>query len=247
MKTHFCSAITCAMKNLKGTTTYDEKKRFHYLGLNQAVAELNQVLKPHLHVVDASIAMEGDGPIAGTPVGLNVLMAGIDAVAVDTVAAQIMGINTDEVPIFPTRGTLGMESGTRSESRSLADPSMKSAGPLSAPAGNQDRFEQHPDCRRRGLSFMPGRAADCRGAPPGRRRSPRSTPPGGDPIGSKAPLPESPAYLLIPVGNCQNQYKHLPNYIPGCPPPTFLIADQIRELMGQPRKFGPREDFFMDK
>ena len=49
LKTHFASTITAAMKNLKGTTTYEEKKRFHYLGLNKAVAELNAVLKPHLH------------------------------------------------------------------------------------------------------------------------------------------------------------------------------------------------------
>src|SRR4030043_324007 len=97
LKTHFASTLTAAMKNLKGTTTYDEKKRFHYLGLNKAVAELNAVLKPHLIVVDGLIALEGDGPIAGSPVGLNLLMAGTDAVAVDTIAARIMDIDPTEV------------------------------------------------------------------------------------------------------------------------------------------------------
>ncbi len=76
LKTHFASTLTAAMKNLKGTTTYDEKKRFHYLGLNKAFTELNAVLKPHLNVVDGLIAMEGDGPIGGTPVGLNILWPG---------------------------------------------------------------------------------------------------------------------------------------------------------------------------
>ena len=71
LKTHFASTLTAAMKNLKGTTTYDEKKRFHYLNLNKAVTELNQVLKPNLIVIDGMIAMEGDGPIAGTPVGFE--------------------------------------------------------------------------------------------------------------------------------------------------------------------------------
>ncbi|HSR13047.1 MAG TPA: DUF362 domain-containing protein, partial [Thermodesulfobacteriota bacterium] len=73
LKTHFASTITAAMKNLKGTTTQDEKKRFHRLGLNQCVVELNSVLKPHLNVVDGLIAMEGDGPVLGTPVGFNLL------------------------------------------------------------------------------------------------------------------------------------------------------------------------------
>jgi uncharacterized protein (DUF362 family) len=248
LKTHFCSAITCAMKNLKGTTTYDEKKRFHYLGLNQAVAELNQVLKPHLHVVDASIAMEGDGPIAGTPVGLNVLMAGIDAVAVDTVAAQIMGINTDEVPTLSHARNLGYgiwdEKRIEILGRSIDEvrrPFVRACRGIKIDLNNIRIVdgEACPSCRE-GLRIAVERL-QAAGAPLDQ------LPPAEIRIGSKAPLPESPAYLLIPVGNCQNQYKHLPNYIPGCPPPTFLIADQIRELMGQPRKFGPREDFFMDK
>jgi uncharacterized protein (DUF362 family) len=248
LKTHFCSALTCAMKNLKGTTTYDEKKRFHYLGLNQAVAELNQVLKPHLHVVDASIAMEGDGPIAGTPVGLNVLMAGIDAVAVDTVAAQIMGINTDEVPILSHARKLGYgiwdEKRIEILCRSIEEvrrPFVSACREIKLDLDNLRIVdgEACPSCRE-GLRIAVERL-QAAGAPLDRLPQTEIR------IGSKATLPESPAYLLIPVGNCQNQYKHLPNYTPGCPPPTFLIADQIRELIGQPRKFGPREDFFMDK
>jgi hypothetical protein len=66
-------------------------------------------------------------------------------------------------------------------------------------------------------------------------------------LGSKAGLEASEDCIQIPFGNCQNQYKYLPNFVPGCPPPTFLMADQIRELLGEKRKFGPKKDFFMDK
>ena len=248
LKTHFCSAITCAMKNLKGTTTYDEKKRFHYLGLNQAVAELNQVLKPHLNLVDASIAMEGDGPIAGTPVGLNVLLGGTDAVAVDTVAAQVMGINTDEVPTLSHARKLGYgiwdEGRIEIQCRSIEEvrrPFVRACREIKIDLNNIRIVdgEACPSCRE-GLRIAVERL-HAAGAPLDQ------LPQAEIRIGSEARLPESPAYLLIPVGNCQNQYKHLPNYVPGCPPPTFLIADQLRELLGQPRKFGPREDFFMEK
>ena len=248
MKTHFCSTISVAMKNLKGTTTYDEKKRFHFLGLNQAVAELNQVLKPHLHVVDASIAMEGDGPVAGTPVGLNLLLAGTDAVAVDTVAAQIMDIDTADVPILSHARKMGYgiwdEKRIEILCRSIEEvrrPFARACGTLKIDT-QQIRIidgQACPSCRE-GLRIALERL-QASGAPLNQLPKTEMT------IGSQAAPSEASTYLLIPIGNCQNQYKHLPNYLPGCPPPTFLIADQVREILGIPRKFGPREEFFMDK
>jgi hypothetical protein len=66
-------------------------------------------------------------------------------------------------------------------------------------------------------------------------------------LGSKASLDSSAGCVQVPIGNCQNQYKDLPNFVPGCPPPTFLMADEIREMLGEKRKFGLKKDFFMDK
>ena len=108
LKTHFCSTISVAMKNLKGTTPYAEKKRFHFLGLNQAVAELNAVLKPHLIVVDGLIAMEGDGPIMGTPKNAGVLVMGRNLPAVDATCARLMGINPYKIGyLAKANGRLG--------------------------------------------------------------------------------------------------------------------------------------------
>ena len=65
-------------------------------------------------------------------------------------------------------------------------------------------------------------------------------------MGSEARLSGSEGYVQLPIGNCQKQYKHLPNYVPGCPPPAFLMGDQIREILGIPRRFGPKKDFIME-
>jgi len=248
LKTHFCSAISVAMKNLKGTTTSDEKKRFHFLGLNRAVAELNQVLKPHLHVVDGTIAMEGDGPVAGTPVGMNLLLAGEDAVAVDIVAARIMDIDTADVPTLSHARRMGYgvwdEKRIEVLCRSIEEvrrPFVRACGTLKIDA-KQVRIidgQACPSCRE-GLRIALERL-QASGVPLEKLPGTEMT------IGSLAAPSEASKYLLIPIGNCQNQYKHLPNYLPGCPPPTFLIADQVREILGLPRKFGRREDFFMDK
>jgi len=247
LKTHFASTLTAAMKNLKGTTTYDEKKRFHYLGLNKSVAELNAVLKPHLIVVDGLIAMEGDGPIAGTPVGLNLLMAGTDAVAVDTVAARIMDIDPSEVLCLCLAQSMGYgvwdEREIKILGRSIEEvrrPFKRACAPLEL------------DCEK--IRFLDGEACNaCRNGLRIALDRLRAAGVSFDKLpeleismGSQARLSESSGCIQLPIGNCQKQYKYLPNYVPGCPPPSFLVADQVREILGGPRKFGPKKDFIME-
>jgi len=248
LKTHFASTLTAAMKNLKGTTTYDEKKRFHYLNLNQAVAELNQVLKPRLIVVDGTIAMEGDGPIAGTPVDLNVVMAGTDAVALDTICARIMGIDPEEVAPIGWAKKMGFgvwdEREIKVLGNSLADvfrPFRRSCAPLKIDAKKIEFIDgQACNACRDGLRIALERLK-ASGVDLDKLPEVKIT------LGSKASLDSSAGCVQVPIGNCQNQYKDLPNFVPGCPPPTFLMADEIREMLGEKRKFGPKKDFFMDK
>jgi uncharacterized protein (DUF362 family) len=247
LKTHFASTLTAAMKNLKGTTTYDEKKRFHYLNLNQAVAELNQVLKPNLIVIDGTIAMEGDGPIAGTPMDLNMVMGGTDAVAIDTICARIMGIDPEEVAPIVWAKKMGFgfydEKDIRVLGNTIAEvfrPFKRSCAPLKI------------DSRK--IEFIDGQA--CNACRDGLRIAlQRLKASGADldklpevkiSLGSKASLDDSHGCVQVPIGNCQNQYKGLPNFVPGCPPPTFLMADEIREMLGEKRKFGPKSAFIMD-
>jgi uncharacterized protein (DUF362 family) len=247
LKTHFASTLSAAMKNLKGTTTYDEKKRFHYLGLNKAFTELSAVLKPHLNVVDGLIAMEGDGPIAGTPVGLNMLMAGTDVVAVDTIAARIMGIDPTEVLSLCLAQGMGLgvwdEKDITVLGKSIEEvrhPFTRACAPLKSDAGKV-RFLHGQACNAcpNGLRIAMGRlkAAGI---------SLEKLPAVEISMGYEARLSGSAGYVQLPIGNCQKQYKHLPNYVPGCPPPAFLMGDQIREIMGIPRRFGPKKDFIME-
>ena len=50
-----------------------------------------------LNVVDAVVAMEGEGPMTGDPVSLGLIISGADAVAVDLVATAVMGWDPMEV------------------------------------------------------------------------------------------------------------------------------------------------------
>src|SRR5262249_54734555 len=44
------------------------------------------------------VGMEGNGPMAGDPVASNVVIAGTDPVAVDMVAARVMGFDWRRIP-----------------------------------------------------------------------------------------------------------------------------------------------------
>lgn len=247
LKTHTASTLTAAMKNLMGTITYGEKKRFHYLGVNKAVAELNTILKPHLIVVDGLIALEGDGPVYGTPVGLNLLLGGTDAVAVDTVAARIMDIDPIEVPSLCQAKNMALGVWNEREIQILGK-SIEKVRHRFIRASAPLYFDVEK------IRFIDGQACNaCRNAFRLAMDRLRAGSVSLDKLqkleitmGSQARLSESSDYIQLPIGNCQKQYEHLPNYVPGCPPPSFLMADQIREILGELRQFGPKKDFIME-
>ena len=55
------------------------------------------MLKPALTIIDGFVGMEGSGPISGTPVKMNLIIAGTDTVATDATACRIIGINPHEI------------------------------------------------------------------------------------------------------------------------------------------------------
>lgn len=95
MKCHAESLVTLAMKNLFGPYELAGKEgRFamHDRGMHQAVVDLNLVRPVDFAVVDGVWAMEGYGPWGGSPVRMDLVMAGSNALAVDRVCLMAMGI-----------------------------------------------------------------------------------------------------------------------------------------------------------
>jgi uncharacterized protein (DUF362 family) len=97
MKVHYATGITLALKNLKGLLVGDEKRRFHEIGLDKAIVDLNNSVKAHLQIVDCISCMERMGPRGGDPVRLDLLMAGESAVEVDWIGCQVMCHSQDDV------------------------------------------------------------------------------------------------------------------------------------------------------
>lgn len=97
LKTHHWAGITASMKNFFGTVpgaVYGWPKNFlHLHGIENSIVDLVATIKPALTIVDAITAMEGDGPIMGTPRPLGFIAMGTDLPAVDATLARIVGFD----------------------------------------------------------------------------------------------------------------------------------------------------------
>jgi uncharacterized protein (DUF362 family) len=65
--------------------------------INLNLALVAPVVWPHLAVIDGWEGMEGEGPGQGDSVPWHIALAGIDPLAVDSLAARLMGFEPDEV------------------------------------------------------------------------------------------------------------------------------------------------------
>jgi uncharacterized protein (DUF362 family) len=117
MKTHDRVLATLSLKNIvfgapvkdigygwgsyaqkQGTTT--DKPIVHgggFKGINYNLFAMSQILRPDLAIVDGFEGMEGNGPNDGTPVDHRICVAGLDWLATDRTAIELMGIDFAKV------------------------------------------------------------------------------------------------------------------------------------------------------
>ncbi|MCP4245695.1 MAG: DUF362 domain-containing protein [bacterium] len=102
LKTHHWAGATLSMKNLFGVMpgiVYGwPKNRLHTSGIHQSIVDIVATVRPHLAIVDGIVAMEGDGPIMGTPKRTGVLVTGTNFPAVDATCCRIMQLDPLRVP-----------------------------------------------------------------------------------------------------------------------------------------------------
>ena len=106
MKTHVFMGMTGAVKNSFGLIPGLTKVGFH--GSHPDQAQFAQVLldligfmKPRLSVMDAVLAMEGEGPgSSGTPRQVGLLLLSDNPLALDVIAGEIMGLPRNSNPVL---------------------------------------------------------------------------------------------------------------------------------------------------
>ncbi len=119
MKTHSLATITLAMKNLiglyPGTEYYSVRSWLHdraaekgSVGVAYEVIDMNRAVKTGLSIIDASSAMEGNGPFDGTLVDMGLIIAGTSPLATDMAGAALMGFEMNEIPAINLAHQSGM-------------------------------------------------------------------------------------------------------------------------------------------
>lgn len=97
MKTHHWAGATLSMKNFFGvvpSAIYGwPKNLLHYQGIDRSIVELNRIIRHSFAIVDGIVAMQGNGPIQGTPVDAGVIVMGRDVAAVDSTCARLMKLD----------------------------------------------------------------------------------------------------------------------------------------------------------
>lgn len=105
LKTHSAGIYTGAVKNLFGCIPGLRKAEYHRLApdpkdLGQTIADIHQAVKVGLHIMDGITAMQGEGPTAGDVYHAGKILISTDPLALDTVAAAMLGMEVDDIPIL---------------------------------------------------------------------------------------------------------------------------------------------------
>lgn len=103
LKTHGLTQYTGAIKNMLGSIPGNGKKNVHLIApkptvFAKALVDIYQMAPPHLIIMDAIVGMEGNGPNAGNPKKVGLIISSRDSVALDTVASNIIGFEPMAVP-----------------------------------------------------------------------------------------------------------------------------------------------------
>jgi uncharacterized protein (DUF362 family)/Pyruvate/2-oxoacid:ferredoxin oxidoreductase delta subunit len=105
LKTHGLMFMTGGVKNIFGVIPGRAKPGYHgtmttrelFAGM---LLDLAALAPPVLTIMDAVVGMEGEGPSGGTPRQIGLLIASTDPLSLDIVAAEIMGIASENNPLL---------------------------------------------------------------------------------------------------------------------------------------------------
>ena len=126
VKTHVFTTTTGAMKNAFGGLLNERRHWTHPL-IHETLVDL-LMIQQKIHrgvfaVMDGTFAGDGPGPRCMVPHVKNVILASADQVAIDAVAAKLMGLNTLSIRYIRLAHDLGLGCGDPRQIRIVGDES----------------------------------------------------------------------------------------------------------------------------
>lgn len=104
-KTHTAGIYTGAVKNVYGFIPGLKKAEYHKLmpdpkNFGSMLVDIHENSKIALHIMDGITAMQGEGPTAGDVYIAKKILISKDPLALDTVAAKMIGLDIVDIPIL---------------------------------------------------------------------------------------------------------------------------------------------------
>ncbi|MFX0149977.1 MAG: DUF362 domain-containing protein [Candidatus Hodarchaeota archaeon] len=93
MKTHLLTNVTLGMKNMYGTFPEGDKAKYHKIGIEDVIVDMNSAFTPTLTIIDGTIGGESIGPLTCKPLNYETIIISNDVVAADSLAAFMMGFD----------------------------------------------------------------------------------------------------------------------------------------------------------
>ena len=130
VKTHVFTTTTGAMKNAFGGLL-NERRHWTHPVIHETLVDLLMIQKK-IHrgvfaVMDGTFAGDGPGPRCMVPHVKNVILASSDQVAIDAVAAKMMGFDPMEIKYIRLAHELGLGCGDPRDIQILGDPALAEA------------------------------------------------------------------------------------------------------------------------
>ena len=101
VKTHHWAGVTLSLKNMFGIVPGMKygwpKNLLHWHGIDESILDICATVPSHFVIADGIIAMEGNGPLQGTPRDLGKVVLADDPVAADATCARLMGFDPRQV------------------------------------------------------------------------------------------------------------------------------------------------------
>jgi len=105
LKGHLASQVTITLKNAMGILCHEDMEKRHNTNLQQMIVDINKARKPDFAIVDAvrALAYDHSSRYPEHLISYNSLIAGRDAVAVDSVVEYLMGWDNPAKEVTTTR------------------------------------------------------------------------------------------------------------------------------------------------
>lgn len=105
LKTHGMMAYTGSVKNMFGCIAGLKKAEYHfnmpdYDSFANCIIDICLAANPQINIIDAIVGMEKDGPTAGEPKKMDLIISGDNPFMVDIIAANIIKADIMRIPVL---------------------------------------------------------------------------------------------------------------------------------------------------